>query len=236
MSFFVGNEVRDKHDKIRYGVRRYGFAGFRYYIPLDNTYVLMQMCTVFIMAAFAIFFFLFNYKTEINDSIMMQKKVYQYSYLIILVGLFLLNIVFNLTSKEEKKLFKRITYLLITSICIMMVFFTVRLVFDSKYDKNYFIKEYNTTYGNTEENNKKDKISMTSLGAEFSSNKEMYLSECNKLYTIFKIKTYGLLAFNFLLSILLMYEIVKIQKMITRKNSLEKDDVVVYDEEENVKM
>ena len=236
MSFFVGNEVRDKHDRIRYGVRRYGFAGFRYYIPLDNTYVMMQMCTVFIMAAFAIFFFLFNYKTEINDSILMQKKVYQYSYLIILVLLFALNIIFNLITKEEKKLFKRITYLLITSICIMMVFFTVRLVFDSKYDKNYFIKEYNTTYGNTEENNKKDKISMTSLGAEFSSNKEMYLSECNKLYTIFKIKSYGLLAFNFLLSILLMYEIVKIQKMITRKDSLEKDDVVVYDEEENVKM
>ena len=166
----------------------------------------------------------------------MQKKVYQYSYLIILVLLFALNIIFNLITKEEKKLFKRITYLLITSICIMMVFFTVRLVFDSKYDKDYFTKEYSVRYGNIAENNKKDKLSMTSLGAEFSSNKEMYLSECNKLYTIFKIKSYGLLAFNFLLSILLMYEIVKIQKMITRKDSLEKDDVVVYDEEENVKI
>ena len=236
MSFFVGNEVRDKHDKIRYGVRRYGFAGFRYYIPLDNTYVLMQMFTTFVIAVFAILFFLFNYKTEINDSIMMQKKVYQYSYLIILVGLFLLNIVFNLTSKEEKKLFKRITYLLVTSICIMMVFFTVRLIFDSKYDKEYFTKEYSVRYGNTAENNKKDKLAMTSLGAEFTSNKEKYLSECNKLYTIFKVKSYGLLAFNFILSLLLMYEIIKIQKMIIRKDSLEKDDVVVYDEEENVKM
>ena len=54
-------------------------------------------------------------------------------------------------------------------------------------------------------------------------------------YKIFSYRMYCVYILNAYLLILLTYESVKIYRIQDRKSQLEKDDVVVYDEEENVK-
>ena len=57
-----------------------------------------------------------------------------------------------------------------------------------------------------------------------------------KLYNIFKVKSYGTLGIHLLLNILLVYQILKIKKIQNKKKRLNKDDLILYDEEQNIKI
>ena len=72
-------------------------------------------------------------------------------------------------------------------------------------------------------------------GVSIKSEKEYYINECVKLYSIFKTKSYGTLGINFLLCILLIYQIVKNQKIQIKKERLSRDEAVLFDIEENIK-
>ena len=56
-----------------------------------------------------------------------------------------------------------------------------------------------------------------------------------KLYNIFKIKSYGISGLHLLLNILLIYQVLKVEKIQNKKENLNKDDVILFDEEQNVK-
>ena len=55
------------------------------------------------------------------------------------------------------------------------------------------------------------------------------------MYNIFKIKTYGTLILHLVLNLLLIYQIEKNRKIENKKSQIAKDDIVLFDEEENVK-
>ena len=57
-----------------------------------------------------------------------------------------------------------------------------------------------------------------------------------ELYNVFKIKSYGTLILHLLLNMLLVYQIIRVQKVNSKKEKLSKDDIILFDEEENVKM
>ena len=57
-----------------------------------------------------------------------------------------------------------------------------------------------------------------------------------ELYNVFKIKSYGTLILHLLLNMLLVYQIIRVQKGNSKKEKLNKDDIILFDEEENVKM
>lgn len=56
-----------------------------------------------------------------------------------------------------------------------------------------------------------------------------------KLYNIFEIKTYGILGIHLLLNILFIYQISKVLKLRDKKDKINKDDLVLLDEEQHVK-
>ena len=56
------------------------------------------------------------------------------------------------------------------------------------------------------------------------------------LYNIFKTKTYGTLGIHLLLNILLIYQISKIVNSEGKKDKLNKDDLILFDDEQNIKI
>ena len=72
-------------------------------------------------------------------------------------------------------------------------------------------------------------------GLSIKTEKEYYVDECLKLYGIFKVKTYGILALHLLLNILLIYQVLKVSKLQVRKEKINKDDAILFDEEQNIK-
>lgn len=116
----------------------------------------------------------------------------------------------------------------------MLTFFGIRLNLDATYTKEEFEQFY--AQSNTKESsNTKSKIDIGITGMSLKTEKEYYLDECVKLYTIFQAKTYGTLGIHLLLNLLLIYQIARVSKIQGKKERLNKDDLILFDDEQNIK-
>lgn len=210
------------------------YGRFYYYIPLDNTYVIMQLITTFIILITGVITFLINYKSTIIDPIENIKKIFINAHLIVIAIFLAITLVVNLFSKKESELINRLILTAITSIVIMMFFIGTKFYLDKTYTKTEFEKIY-TEQNADERDNKKNKVNIGLTGVNVKTEKEYYVDECVKLYNIFKTKSYGTLGLHLLLNLLLIYQIIKVEKIQNKKERLDKDDLILNDEEQNVK-
>lgn len=215
--------------RIPFFYRRY------YYIPLDNTYVLMQMIVTFIILIVGVITFLVTYKSDIVDPIESTKKLFINAHLIVIAIFLIFTIIINLFSKKEADLIRRLVLLALISISTMILFWGVKLDLDLTYTKAKFEEIY-TEANTTETTDERSKIDIGLAGVSIKTEQEYYIDECIKLYNIFKVKSYGTLGIHLLLNILLVYQILKIKKIQNKKKRLNKDDLILYDEEQNIKI
>lgn len=229
-------ENNDKDNVPDNAIRRYRYyIGLRYYVPLDNTYVIMQMIVTFIILIVGVIMFLVAYKSTIIDPIENMKKLFMNSYLIIIGILLAITSVTNFFSKSKNSLIKRLAIILGISIIIMFVFFGIKLNLDTTYTKERFEQFYTEqNIDKTANNDIKSKIDI--VGMSIKTEKEYYVDECLKLYGIFSTKAYATLGLHLLLNILLIYQILKLSKIQGKKEKLNKDDLILFDEQENVKI
>ena len=206
-----------------------------YYIPLDNTYVLMQMIVTFIILIVGVITFLVTYKSDIVDPIENTKKLFINAHLIVIAIFLIFTIIINLFSKKEADLIRRLVLLALISISTMILFWGVKLDLDLTYTKAKFEEIY-TEANTTETTDERSKIDIGLAGVSIKTEQEYYIDECMKLYNIFKVKSYGTLGIHLLLNILLVYQILKIKKIQNKKKRLNKDDLILYDEEQNIKI
>ena len=125
--------------------------------------------------------------------------------------------------------------LALISISTMILFWDVKLDLDLTYTKAKFEEIY-TEANTTETTDERSKIDIGLAGVSIKTEQEYYIDECMKLYNIFKVKSYGTLGIHLLLNILLVYQILKIKKIQNKKKRLNKDDLILYDEEQNIKI
>ena len=215
--------------RIPFFYRRY------YYIPLDNTYILLQMIVTFIILIVGVVTFLVTYKSDIIDPIESTKKIFINAHLIVIAIFLIFTIIINLFSKKEANLARRLILLALISISTMLLFLGVKLDLDTTYTKAKF-EEIFIEANATEVIDGKTKIDVGLSGISIKTEQEHYIDECMKLYNIFKVKSFGTLGIHLLLNILLVYQILKIKKIQTKKKRLNKDDLILYDKEQNIKI
>ena len=215
--------------RIPFFYRRY------YYIPLDNTYILLQMIVTFIILIVGVVTFLVTYKSDIIDPIESTKKIFINAHLIVIAIFLIFTIIINLFSKKEANLARRLILLALISISTMLLFLGVKLDLDTTYTKAKF-EEIFIEANATEVIDGKTKIDVGLSGISIKTEQEHYMDECMKLYNIFKVKSFGTLGIHLLLNILLVYQILKIKKIQTKKKRLNKDDLILYDKEQNIKI
>lgn len=173
--------------------RDYGYyRRFYYYVPLDNTYVIMQMIVTFIILIVGVITFFATYKSTIIDPIESTKKLFINTYLIIIGMLLVITLITNFFSKSETSLIKRLVIISAISIIIMLVFFGIKLNLDTTYTKDKFEQFYIEQNINESSNSTtKSKIDIGITGMSIKTEKEYYIDECSKLYGIFSAKAYG---------------------------------------------
>ena len=234
----IGNDNNLKENGPRIHRGPYFYRRFYYYIPLDNTYVIMQMIVTFIILIFGALAFITTYKSSIVDPIENIKKSFINIHLIVIAIFLGITFLINYSSKNESVLMKRLACFSIISIITMIVFFGVKLNFDKTYTKDKFETFYSEQNIEDESSqndilNKKLDIGINGIGLK--TEREYYVDECLKLYGIFKTKTYGTLGLHLLLNILLIYQVLKVAKIKDKKEKMHKDDAVLFDEEQNIK-
>lgn len=214
--------------------RGYGYFRSYTYVPLDNTYVIMQMILTFIILITGVITLIFTYKSTIVDPIADMKSLFINTYLIIVFVLLAITLITNSFSKSKESLLKRLAIIWTISIIVMLVFWGIKINMDKTYTESKFEQIY------TEQNKPANKYNIPKvdvglLDVSIKTEQEYYINECLKLYKTFSAKAYGMLAIHLLLNILLSYQIIKVSRMNETKNKLDKDEVVLFDDEENVK-
>jgi hypothetical protein len=227
------NDNNNKNDERMY--YRGGFFRMYYYIPLDNTYVIFQMIATIIIFIIAGIVFLTTYKSPVVDPIEDTKRTIMNSYIIIVLLLLCFTLLSNYFSKDKFALTKRLIIILSLSVIAILVFFGIKVNLDSTYTSNKFAQIYEQEYSE-ETSNTKSKIDIGLNGVNLKSEKEYYVDKCLAAYKVFSIKMYGIMGLNIFLMILLIYQIFKVLNIQEKRDRLSKDDAILFDEEENIKM
>lgn len=196
-------------------------------IVYDNTYVIMQMITIFGLILIGGLAFVFTYKTQIIDPIKDVKKLFLNTHIFSIVIVFLLMILVNYISKTKDDLMKRLILIFSFSTLITFAFLGIRINFDSKYNRTQFSKIYDSEIGYTASNTKNTGV------IQFKSYKNYYVDECLKLYNIFQAKSYAILALHVWIDVSLFMQIIRLTKEQEGKDRLDKDDKILFDEEQN---
>ena len=136
----------------------------------------------------------------------------------------------NFFSKDKKILIKRLAIILIIALLLILSIGIGKIYLDKTYTRNKFEQFYLQSNWNEE-----GRIDFGSAGFSIKSAKDYYIDESIKAYNVFTIKTYAIITMDLLLIVLILFQMYKLLKRQERKSKIEKDDVIVYDEEENVK-
>lgn len=203
------------------------------YYRIDSVYYIMEILTTLLFIGVIALTYIFAYKSPIIDLTENIKVIYINSYLIILSILVAVTLIISFFSESKESLLKKFEVICIISLLILILFGGIRLILDSIYNKEKFEQIY-IEQSNMVSNNENTIFYVGVDGIGLKNEKELYISEYIKLYSLFKIKTYGLLIIHLLLNILIIYIIIKIKEKQDNMEKLKKDDIVVYDEEKNV--
>jgi len=195
----------------------------------------MQMLITFLVLIIGVITYFVAYKSTIIDPIENIKKLFINTSLILTVIFLALTLIANKYSKKETDLIKRLSLITLIATITMLTFLAVKWNLDTTYTDTKFSHFYEAQK-TTNEPEQKNKIDIGIRGISLKTEKEYYISECRQLYDIFTVKSYGALGIQLLLILLLTYQIIKLIKMQSQKQKLEQNDLVVYDDEENVKM
>jgi hypothetical protein len=214
---------------------RGGFFRMYYYIPLDNTYVIFQMIASIIIFIIAGIVFLTTYKSSIVDPIEDTKRIIINIDIIIILLLLGFTLLSNYFSKDKFALTKRLIAILSLTIITTLVFLGIKVNLDLTYTSNKFEQIYEQEYSE-QSSDIKSKIDIGLTGMSIKSEKEYYIDKCIEAYNIFSIKMYGIMGINIFLIVLLIYQIAKVSNIQEKRDRLSKDDAILFDEEENIKM
>lgn len=227
------NRADNRHNGRMY--YRGGLFRMYYYLPLDNIYVILEMIAAIIIFTIVGITFLATYKPSVVDPLENTKKIIINLYIIIALFLIVITILANYFSKDKNALLKRLFVILAISIMTIFAFLGVKLNLDSTYTKDKFEQIYVQENGNERNSDAKTKFGIGLSGIQIKTDKEYYIDECVKAYNIFAIRMYVIVALNVLIIVLLIYQVSKVSKIQDKRNQLNKDDVILFDEEENIK-
>lgn len=252
LNFNSGNNDNKNDNSQNNGGANADVHSYAYY-PMDlQTYAMIEiLCIVVHLIAF-----IFIYKSNIVDPIKNIKTCIISLELIVLMGVLVSTIVMSFLHKDENIILKkRIFNIFIISTIAILMFGVIGLYMDKIYTKEKFEQFYNeleTPFDKkankkstsvetiiTESNNKnmveKDSLLSGFANIGFKTAKQYYIDESVTLYNIFKIRKYSILGLYIIFNMALLFKIIKLEKKQKYKERLEKDDLIVYDEEQNIR-
>ncbi len=222
-----GNKI---HNMFYFYRRRY------YFIKYDEKFVLMEIIANLLILALGFATYVLAYKPEFVDPIEGIKKIYINSQIISMITSLTLIMITMFFSKTKEILIKRLKIILILSMLAIMVFVGIKIGLNIKYN-NYekFSKYYEISEVKENEELNKNNIKVALTGIEIRDIKQAYIEDNMKAYKYF---TYKTTACTVLYAILVIFNVSMIIKVANQQESIDKmqrDDSILFDEEENVK-
>ena len=207
------------------------------YYYYDKNFLIMEMAVVLLVIIVCITTFIAAYEPSFLDPIGVVKKIYINSQLIVILISAILVGIFSFLARTKKGLIKALTIILIGSVIAIIIFLGIKLVFDNTYTATKFSELYEISDVKKEENaTKKYNISGGLGDIRLKSVEERYIKENLTAYEIFSLRTVFCTGLYGMVIVFNIFMIIRLLKRHEKRDRLDKDDEVLYDEEENVKI
>ena len=214
-----------------------GGIGINYYVPLNNSFFVYQLILIIIAIIVATITYVVVYKSTIIDPIEDLKSTIIKTYFGTCLLLLIESIIINIFSKDKRTLIRRLFIILAISLMTLIVFLGIKISMNSIYTSSKFEQIYEEEhFGENLLQSKKRVAGIDITGAYLKTEKEYYVDECTKLYNNFSIETYWIMGFNILLLFLILFQILRSSYVQEKKDRVSRDDIVLFDEEENIKI
>ena len=206
--------------------------------PRNRLFVIAQVISFVVIIIILALSYLYSYKSPIIDPIASLKSNVLNIHTISIFGLLVSTMLTNYFSKDRNALIKRLFFILILAVLVLMISLVVKLDMNTKYTEEKFSQIYVEEYANKDSiirEDYKEDIMSVAFGSGLANNKEYFVKECVKLYNLFNIKTYILIGLNLLLIVLEVHQISKAIKLKKKKDEIDLENKVLFDDVQNVK-
>ncbi len=214
------------------------WTGRFWVIHYDKTFIAIELFFTSIIALSLFAVYLFGYKTSFYDPIGKIKSNFLMTQ-VISIGITLLATgIVTLLAKTKESLIKALRIIAIISIIIIVLLLGINIYINSGYNEQVFSEFYETYEIKNEINDKKDskKINVGVTGIKILNPKEDYVASSMNALTNFRVKTVVYMIIHIGLVLVIVYLSFRLEYFEIKKKRLSKDDAILYDEEENIKM
>jgi len=205
-------------------------------IKYDEKFLAIELVLGLIVILSVFGAYLFAYKPAFEDPIAKVKKTLLTVQLVgILVSIIVTGLVTFLTQSNKENLIRNLIVTALLSILIIIGILGVKTHFDYKYTKEVF-GEFYEQY--EREKNDKNSSKIPNYGiANFKivNAKDAYITANEKAYNNFSIKSMLYTIIHVLVVIIIFYLAHRVSSIERKRDILEKDDAILYDEEQNIK-
>ena len=205
--------------------------GGYFIIHYDKSFVAIELISwlIILLAIFAVY--LFGYKVSYEDPIATIKNNFLTSQLIsILISIVVSGIVTFFTRSNKENLIRNLRVVALISVAVIIVFFGIKINMDNKYNENAFGEFYE------QYENKSNNISVKFPSLKVLNEKEAYIENSKSAYTNFSVKVILYIIIHLAVVAIIFYLSCRLSYIERKKERLAKDDIVLYDEEENIKI
>lgn len=190
----------------------------------ESTALTLLTALIFIIAIITV---IVTYESKVPDPIENTKKLLINTYLLLLLALIIILLLIRFFSPNDTILLRNLKIVFAISMIVMLVFFGLKIKLDLQYgDGNEFKKFY--VGENTTNEDIADRFSISLDGIALITDEEFYLEECKKMFTLFKIKFNIIMGLHLIITMIILYKILKMQMYNTKQKRIKKDDKIVF--------
>ncbi len=213
------------------------YWNYRFFIIYyDKTFLAIELIVNLIIFLTAFLLYLFMYKPSIQDPLVNIKNNFLNAQLISIGITIVITILATILSKNRESLIKNLIIISILSILVILAFLGYKANMDNKYNEIAFEKFYEEYEAKNNTNKSNQKMSLGITGIKILDRKQAYISESENSYRQFSIKSMLFIGIYALIVVTIFYLTYRLFAIEKKRKRLEKDDIVVYDEEQNIKI
>lgn len=204
-------------------------------LRVDKSFVIISMTCAFIIFIIAFFALVFGFQLPFEDPIATVKENFltaQFTAVALTIAIPILAVIFVKSSKEHLIMILRIISVL--SFVSILVFLGIKANLDNKYNESKFESFYNQ-YKDEDEKEDSKKVVVGLSGIKLTTSKQNYIDKSKEAYTNFTIKTVLYMVLQLILIAIIFYFSIRLTNIENKKEKLEKDDKVLFDDVQNVK-
>lgn len=209
------------------------YMGYHRYYIYDSTFYLMDIIATVIIIIVGLMIYVFTYQPLMGDPIQSIKTTYLYSQFISTGILLTLPFITSFFSKSKDTVIKNLILVLVLTVLVVIMFIGIKFIIDNTYTQERFREIYISENPDADQTLKSR---VTLQGIKTETTEQIFINENLKAYNNFKVKTILGMLLYFLVIIIDIHMIIKAVKIKEKIDRLEKDDIVVYDPEQNIKI